>query len=138
MIVASFLDMMASSFPFLIFSPNAPFILSALAITFSNVPYSVKSLQLFFLLHLQCPEYYPPHHPSILKYQLPGQLFYTPFFTNFFWPHDFHITSLVARLVNFYFITHQLAIIFIRRNHVNFITDFLCLLANVPITSSAS
>ena len=48
MIVANFLERMAKSFPAFIFSPNAPFILSALASTFSSVPYSANNLQAVF------------------------------------------------------------------------------------------
>jgi hypothetical protein len=59
MIVASFLDINASSFPFLIFSPNAPLIFSAFARTFSRVLYSVRSLQAVF-----CPT---PAIPGILS-----------------------------------------------------------------------
>ncbi len=48
MMVASFLLIIASSFPFCTFTPIAPLILSAFSKTFSNVPYSANNLAAVF------------------------------------------------------------------------------------------
>ena len=51
-----------------------------------------------------------------------------PFFTNFFRPHYFYRAALVAGFINFYIFRNQLPVIFIGRNHKNFVARFFCLL----------
>ena len=106
------------------FSPSLPLILAAFCSTFSRLHILLIIWRQSSLPHRVYREYYPPHHPSFLKYQLPAPLFLYPIWRILLLGLKFRRRCPGKAVCKFNIFTNQLAIIFIGCNHINFVAFF--------------